>query len=241
MTPLPYTLDPDDPAAPPLGLIALQTDETIEPEFARYFADAASPLYVTRIPSEADVTTETLATMETALPAAASLLPSARPFAAVGYGCTSASSVIGSDAVEALVRRTCATAHVTNPLRATVACAKARGVSRFALLSPYVETVNDTLRGAFADQGLSMDVFGSFGVKEEAAVVRISAASIAEAAATLGQDDSVDAIFISYTNLRTINILEPVARRIGKPVFSSNQALAWHMRSFVPPFELAHA
>ena len=39
---LPYEVDPDDPKSPPMGIIVLQTDETIEPEFARYFADHPS-------------------------------------------------------------------------------------------------------------------------------------------------------------------------------------------------------
>lgn len=233
MTTLPYTLDEDDPKTPPIGLIALQADETIEPELARYFADYAGPRYVTRVPSGDDVTTETLAAMEATLPAAAALLPSARKFQVVGYGCTSGSSVIGSDIVEKLVRRTCNTNHVTDPLRATVACAKAQGVSRFALLSPYIEEVNATLRGAFAAQGLTMDVFGTFGVSEEAKVVRISQASIIDASVQLGKDPTVEAVFLSCTNLRTIDALEQIAREIGKPVLSSNQALAWHMRQFI--------
>ena len=229
MSTLPFTLDADDPSAPPMGLIALQTDETIEPEFSRYFASDPSPLYVTRIPSGEDVTSDTLASMEAELPASAALLPSARPFAVVGYGCTSGSSVIGSDKVAALVRKTCNTANVTDPLRATVACAAEHGVSRFALLSPYIEAVNTTLRQAFAENGISMDVFGTFGVKEEAKVVRISKESVVEAATTLGSAPLVEAVFISCTNLRTIDALAAVSTRIGKPVFSSNQALAWHM------------
>lgn len=233
MTTLPYTLDEDDPKAPPLGLIALQTDETIEPEFGRYFADYAGPTYVSRVPSGEDVTTETLAAMETNLPAAAGLLPAARQFLVVGYGCTSGSSVIGSDKVAEMIRRTCDTKHVTDPLRATVACAADKGVSRFALLSPYIEEVNTTLRQAFAAQGISMDVFGTFGVKEEAKVVRISQESIIEAAVSLGQQSDVEAVFLSCTNLRTIDSLAQIASRIGKPVLSSNQALAWHMRQFI--------
>ncbi|WP_127112568.1 maleate cis-trans isomerase family protein [Shimia sediminis] len=233
MTTLPYTLDQDDPAIPPIGLVALQTDETIEPEFSRYFRDYEGPLYVTRVPSGEDVTTETLAAMEANLPAAAALLPAARAFRVVGYGCTSGSSVIGSETVEAMVKRTCNTEHVTDPLRATVACAGARGVSRFALLSPYIEEVNATLRAAFARQGVSMEVFGTFGVREEAKVVRLSQASIIEAAVTLGRDSAVEAVFLSCTNLRTIDALHEIEKEIGKPVMSSNQALAWHMRRFV--------
>jgi Xaa-Pro aminopeptidase len=71
----------------------------LESEFSAYFSDRAYPIHVSRIPSGIEVTTDILAEMETALPAVAGLLPSARPYRVVGYGCTSASSVIGSDRV----------------------------------------------------------------------------------------------------------------------------------------------
>ena len=231
MTVLSYTLDPDDPSAVPMGLIVLQTDETIEPEFRTLLSDDPGPLYVSRIPSGTDVTPDTLARMEVDLPAAADLLPKARPYKVVGYGCTSASSVIGSDRVELMVKQTCDVRTVTNPLRAAAACAADRGVSKFALLSPYIEQVNTPLRRAFAAQGISMDVFGTFGEVEEARVVRISTASVVEAAVRLGSDPSVEAVFLSCTNLRTCRAIPQIEAQIGKPVLSSNQSLAWHMKA----------
>ncbi|WP_170605545.1 maleate cis-trans isomerase family protein [Ruegeria arenilitoris] len=230
MTRIPYTLDQDDPAASPIGLILLQTDETLEPEFSQYFSDRAFPIHVTRIPSGVEVTKDSLAEMETALPAAARLLPSARPYRVIGYGCTSASSVIGSDRVAQLVKQTCDTAEVTNPLLAATACAKELGVSKFALLSPYIEEVNIPLRKAFSENGISTDIFGTFGEAEEAKVARISEQSIIEAACRLGSDPSVDAIFLSCTNLRTYAAIPQIRKKTGKPVLSSNQSLAWHMQ-----------
>ncbi|WP_170788590.1 maleate cis-trans isomerase family protein [Ruegeria lacuscaerulensis] len=230
MSYLPYELEPDDPQVTPMGLIVLQTDETIEPEFNAYFSDRRAPIYVSRIPSGHEVTTETLSQMEAALPAAADLLPKARPYKVVGYGCTSASSVIGSAAVERMVQKTCAAARVTNPLRAASACAADRGVSKFALLSPYIEEVNEPLRKAFAENGIEMGVFGSFGEAEESKVVRISRESVVEAAVRLGADSAVEAVFLSCTNLRTFDAIPEIENRLGKPVLSSNQSLAWHMR-----------
>lgn len=230
MSVLRYTLDEDDLEAAPMGLIVLQTDETLEPEFSAHFADRAVPMYVSRIPSSTEVSTASLSQMETMLPAAADLLPKARPYRVVGYGCTSASSVIGSERVEQLVKKSCDVTTVTNPLRATVANAADLGVSKFALLSPYVEEVNEPLRQAFLDSGISTDVFGTFGEAEEAKVVRISTQSVIEAACALGQDPSIEAVFLSCTNLRTLTAIPEIRARLGKPVLSSNQCLAWHMR-----------
>lgn len=230
MKQFPYQLTEDDRRAPPMGLIVLQSDETLEPDFHHYFSSHTSALYVSRIPSSASVTKETLAAMEHDLPQASRLLPNARTYAVVGYGCTSASCVIGSDRVAELVRQGCDTAAVTNPLRATSAVAAHLGVSKLALVSPYIEEVNAPLRSAFAELGLSTDVFGSFEQSDEAAVVRISPASVVDAAIALGADPAVEAVFLSCTNLRTLKAIPQIEAALQKPVLSSNQAMALHMK-----------
>lgn len=233
MTILPCNFDSDDNQPLPIGMIVLQTDETVEPEIKRYFADDPTPMYVTRIPSGLEVTPNSLSEMQKHLPAAADLLPKARSYSVVGYGCTSASSIIGSEEVERLVQTTCDVKTVTNPLRAAVACASHLGISKLALLSPYIEDVNVHLRARFAENGLSTDVFGTFAVSEEAKVVRIAQTSIIEAAVQLGRDPSVEGVFLSCTNLRTIDAIPEIERRLGKPVLSSNQSLAWHIKQLV--------
>ena len=216
--------------AKPLGLIVLKTDETVEPEFHHYFADYPAPMFVSRINNADSVTVETLSAMKADMTKSAALLPN-QYYPVVGYACTSASSVIGSDAVEALVKDGCNTDNVTNPLRATIACAADRGVSKFALVSPYIEDVNTPLRNAFSQAGLSTEVFGSFKEGNDPDVVRISVASVIDAGIKLGSDPSVDAVFLSCTNLRTREAIPRIEAEIGKPVLSSNQSLAWHMRT----------
>ena len=211
-----------------LGLIVLQPDETIEADFRRMLPEDLA-LYVSRIPSEPEVTTGNLGKMEAALPEAARLLPRAVSFNVVGYGCTSGASVIGADRVAGLVAQGCQTAAVTEPLTALVAAAGALGVSRLAMLSPYVAEVNTGLRNAMARKGLETPVFGSFDVAEEAKVARITAASVETAAFELAACGGVEALFLSCTNLRTLDLLPAIEERTGLPVLSSNQVLAWHM------------
>ncbi len=38
----------------------------------------------------------------------------------------------------------------------------------------------------------------------------------------------IDAVFVSCTTLRVAGIVEAAERQLGKPVISSNLALAWH-------------
>lgn len=236
MTSLPYTLDQDDPKAAPLGLIVLQADETIEPEFGRYFADEPNPLYVSRVRSGETLTHDSITEMRSRLVASADLLPKGLTYPVVGYGCTSASAIIGSDDVERLVQQSCRATTVTNPLRATIELCRTRGISRLALVSPYLKEVNTPLRRVFAQNGISMPVFGSFGESVESNVVRISQASIIDSALKLGTDTGVEGVFLSCTNLRTYGVIARLEKSLGKPVFSSNQALAWHMKTLAKSF-----
>jgi len=45
----------------------------------------------------------------------------------------------------------------------------------------------------------------------------------------VGSSDECEAVFVSCTSLRVARIAERVEARLGKPVTSSNHAMAWHM------------
>lgn len=226
MTRFSYTSDTF--SAPALGLIVLQTDETIEGDM-RTMLPAGARLHVSRVPSGAEVTSETLDQMAGHLTASASLLPEAAGFGVVGYGCTSGTAQIGAARIASLVQAGIATPAVTEPVTALVAACRSLGVTRIAFLSPYVASVSERLRSVLSGQGIETPVFGGFDEAEEAKVVRIDAPSIHRAAADLVRDHAVDAIFLSCTNLRTLSVIAALERDLDMPVLSSNQVLAWHM------------
>jgi maleate isomerase len=213
--------------SPPLGLIVLQTDETIERDMQRMLAGV--PLYVSRVPSGATVTSETLQEMAGQITASASLLPQAQDFGVIGYGCTSGTAQIGTDHIAQLVNDGATTANVSEPVSALQAACAHLGVKRLAFLSPYIEDVSGKLRTVLADGGVQTPIFGSFAEATESKVVRISGPSIIAAAVDLCQNAEVDALFLSCTNLRTLDVIDPLEKAIGLPVLSSNQVLAWHM------------
>jgi maleate isomerase len=69
----------------------------------------------------------------------------------------------------------------------------------------------------------------TFDEEVEANVARIKPQSIFEAAVAAGEEREAEAVFISCTNLRCIDVIAPAEERLGKPVLSSNLALLWHM------------
>ena len=77
--------------------------------------------------------------------------------------------------------------------------------------------------------GIESPTFGTFAEAKEAKVVRISGKSVMTAAQELCKTQDVDGIFLSCTNLRTLDLIMPLEKSIGLPVISSNLALAWHL------------
>lgn len=223
---LPYTLTPDRPAQ--LGLIVLQSDETIEQDMRRLLPPEAE-LLVSRVPSGTTLDTGMIAAMEGNLTASAALFPEEVYLAAAGYGCTSASAQIGSARVAKLVQAGVQTAHVTDPVAALIAACRALKVTRLALINPYVATVADQLRVVLEQAQITVTHFDSFEEPVEANVVRISEDALRDAALEMGRHETCEAVFLSCTNLRTLDVIDEIEAAIGKPVMASNQVLAWHL------------
>ena len=222
----PHSVTTDRPVQ--MGLVVLQQDESIEPDIRRLVGDQAEIL-VTRVPSGDEVTPETLAAMEDHLEGAAVLLPSAARFSVIGYACTSGAAQIGPARVASILQQTTGAPQASDPTSALIAACRAMGITRLGLLSPYVPEVSARIQTVLGDAGIETPVFGSFNVAEEARVVRIDAASIRDAAVQLAQDGGIEAVFMSCTNLRTLDLIAPLEAELGLPVLSSNQVLAWHM------------
>lgn len=176
-----------------------------------------------------EITPETLPEMEAALPTAVGLLPSAFPMDVIGYACTPGATIIGADNISRIVTRTFPSAKTTDPITAAMAALQHLGMRKTGLVTPYVEDVSAAMIDLLQRNGFEVVNFGSFEQKEDATVARITPDSIYNAVCDIGALDDVEAVFVSCTNLRTFDVIERAERNIGKPVVSSNQALAWHM------------
>lgn len=224
--PLPYTLAQKTRFQ--IGMIVLQADETLEVDLRRLLPPNAE-LLVSRVPSGEDLTTESLRSMEDHLTQAASLLPKGASFRVVGYGCTSGTAEIGAERVAELVRAGVRTKTVTEPVTALVQACARFGVSRLGIVSPYVASVSERLLSVLDQAGISNAALASFEEPVEANVVRISEESIVDAALDIGRRKECEAVFLSCTNLRTLDVIPHIEAEVGKPILSSNQVLGWHL------------
>jgi maleate isomerase len=226
--PLPFALDHGIAARAALGLIVLATDQTIEHEFRRLLDPPGVALYQSRILNDNAITPATLKAMEGRLAPATEVILPGMPLDVVAFGCTSASMVIGEERVFEQIRSVRPEVACTTPITAAFAALRALDARRIALLTPYREDINRFIRDYIEARGFAVPVMGSFNEEDDRKAARIDAASIEGAVLELGRAPGVDAVFVSCTSLRLAGAVAGIEAALGKPVTSSNHALAWH-------------
>ncbi|MCV0425643.1 MAG: Asp/Glu racemase [Roseibium sp.] len=212
-----------------IGLLVLETDQTMEMEFRHLTALPGVSVYHSRLACDVTVTPETLAKMEHEIPKAARLLPGYLGLKSIGYGCTSASTIIGEHRVAEIIAEIHPGIPASNPLTAAKAALDTLGVKRIALLTPYRPDVTVTMQNKFDDAEIEVRFVGSFYEESDFVVGRIDEDSILQAAISAGDRPDVDGVFISCTSLRAAGIIEKAEKTLNKPVTASNHALAWHL------------
>ena len=227
-THMPFALDAGIAHRAAIGLIVLGTDHTIEHELRQMLRIDGVAFYESRIANAAEINSATLAEMERGMAAAAGVILPGVKLDVVAYGCTSGTVVIGEETVFRRIREARPGVACTTPITAAIAGLKALGARRLALLTPYVEEVNQMLRRFIEARGLEVPVMGSFNHENDNEVARIAPASIKAAVRDLAREPGVEAVFVSCTSLRVAGIVEDLEAEIGVPVTSSNHALAWH-------------
>ncbi|MEP5088320.1 MAG: Asp/Glu racemase, partial [Paracoccaceae bacterium] len=170
-----------------------------------------------------------LARMEQDLPESARLLPSSLDFDVIGYGCTSASTVIGSENVSRAIQTVFPNAKVSDPIAAIIAAGRSLGARRLGFITPYVPEVSMRMRQRLEEAGFEIAGFGSFEEGDDSVVARITESAITAAIERVAAESPCDAVVVSCTNLRCLRIIKKAEDRIGVPVISSNLALGWHM------------
>ena len=210
-----------------IGLVTLCNDVTIEPELRNFLPLEGVAVYATRIPMRGTGTVEGLRALEAHLTRAAALLVPDFKIDVMALGCTSGSMAIGPEVVAERIREARPGMACTNPVSAAAKALHAFGARRIALLDPYSDEINVVVERYVSGQGFDIVAKGSFKQRGDPDIVRVPPQAVYEAGLALGSSPSADALFISCTALRVSPIIRRLEEALGKPVVSSNQALAW--------------
>lgn len=208
-----------------IGFILMSTDLAAEDDYFKMAPEGVG-VHITRLKTEDTTTKKTLRQHLKHMEEAASRLqPDARPNV-VSYCCTSGSIVNGEEQVFEAIQRGAPWATPTSIVTGVVDALHALNVQKLVVGTPYLDEINQAeaeflhLKGfeVLDIQGLNLRTGVEFG--------RVTPAYWQKFAQALDQTDA-DAIFLSCSGVRTLEVVENLEHLTGKPVITSNQALFW--------------
>lgn len=210
-----------------LGLMVPANNTTMEPEL-RAWLDGA-PCRTLRIPRGRGLLgpAEIPAYVEQALELAKDYDPLQTDI--VAYGCTAAGFIGGPARDEEIQRKLAAITGkpIVTTASAMIAVLKHIGARRIAVVTPYLDLVNERLRNYLEQSGIAVTRLQSFKAETTDALAAITPQQITALARETMTPDA-DAMFIACSQLPTKDILDDLERGFGKPVWSSIKATAWH-------------
>lgn len=145
------------------------------------------------------------------------------------YGCTSGSLLKGLEWERGLrerIERVAGVKAVTTA-GAVVDALRTLGVRRIAVATPYIEEINVREKMFLESSGFTVARIRGLGIVRNVDIGRQPPEVAYRLALKVAEGVDVDAVFISCTNFRTLEIVDPLESRLGIPVISSNTASAW--------------
>lgn len=208
-----------------LGLIVPSGNVIAEPQI-RAMLPPGVQAYVTRLPLRGTSSAELLA-MAAQVSAATLLLEDAAVDAIV-FHCTAVSTY--SPALEAEIdaqlRQGKAGVRFATS-QAIVAALRHLRARSVVLLTPYLPAVNAREVDFLAHHGFDVLRQDGLGIDTNAEMARLAPSVFIEQALRNRHADA-DAYFISCTAIRSAEVIEDLEAALGRPVVTSNQAMAWH-------------
>jgi maleate isomerase len=208
-----------------LGVVVPSGNVIAEPQLAAMLPAGVAP-YVTRLPLRGSSDAE-LAAMLDGLEPATRLLADARVDLMV-FHCTAVSTsspALGAGIASQMTAVSGIPATSTGD--ALVAALRALSARRVVLLSPYLEGPHRREVEFLTWHGFDVVADAALGIDTNAEMATLHPRELFDFALGHRHPDA-DAYLVSCTALRSAEIIEPLEAELGRPVVTSNQAMAWH-------------
>ena len=208
-----------------IGFVLIANDGIIEEEMIRLALPGVG-IHFTRLPGVVDCTVKTLMAMEKGLADAASRFVSEDGFNVVCFACTSASALIGEERVMAELLRGAPDAQTTTLITGVIRALRTLQVRRIVVATPYLDEINNLEEKYLQEQGFDILDMQGMNILNGDEMYRVTPDFILEYAMALDRPEA-EAIFISCGGLRSLEIVDALEQKVGKPVVTSNQAMFW--------------
>lgn len=217
-----------------VGLIVPSTNTVMEPDLYRNLP-AGTTVHTSRMLLEGSVTIEAEEMMlDVYLPECAKQIGTLQPDVVV-FGCTSAGALRGPAYEQELAGEISkATGAPTVTIMGAVVDELQRiGARSIAMLTPYSEEINETIKDSLETSGFTVPYMNGMDVKGAFNIAAVSPDEIVEYVREQLEGVESDCLFVSCANLRSVDVLERIREVAGRPVVTSNQAVLEGVRKAI--------
>ncbi len=208
-----------------IGYVLLASEQTIVDDVMALRPDGVG-IQFARVRSPDVITNATLAAVADELAGAASTLLPDGSLDVICYGCTSGSLVVGEERVFRELNKGAPGAKATSLITGVMRALRALKARKIVVATPYLDEINRREADYMAAAGFEVLDIQGLNIEKDSDMVKVAPSYIADFAAALDRPDA-DAVFVSCGALRTLDIIDDLERRIGKPAVCSNQAMIW--------------
>ena len=209
-----------------VGLIVPSTNTVMEPDLYRNLPSGTT-VHTSRMLLEGSVTIEAEELMlDVYLPECARQIGTLQPDVVV-FGCTSAGALRGPAYEQELAGEISkATGAPTITIMGAVVDELQRlGVKSVAVLTPYSEEINDTIKDSLETTGFTVPYINGMDVKGAFNIAAVTPEEIVDYVQEQLKGVDSDCLFVSCANLKSVDVLNDIREVAGRPVVTSNQAV----------------
>ena len=209
------------------GLIVPSSNTTMESEFYR-LAFRWTSLHIARIKLQ-KITITALEKMEEDMLDAAGRLADAG-VDIIGYGCTSGSFVKGKDHGREIERKITEMTKIpaVSTSTAVIQAFDKLCINKVSVATPYIDEINDFEEKFLEQNKIQVLSIKGLGISDNREIGNKDPRNAYDLAKEVYVPEA-DGLFISCTNFRTIEVIDPLEIELGVPVISSNTATLWAM------------
>lgn len=228
-----------------LGLIVPHNNITTEPEFYAYVPDGIS-IHTCRMKGRGNNRNEIILDMIGQANEAAkrffidpdqnSVLEDLPTVDAIAFACFRSSFYRGMGWDEDVRRGIESASNIptTTAASSIIKCMKKMNVKKIGVVSPYPEESNERLKKFLGLNGFEVKkIVNMFPATRNPYYNNLVPTWKTYELGRLANDNDVDGVLISVTNVRTFEILQKLEKDINKPVISANQALLWDLFNII--------
>jgi len=214
----------DRPEWQRVGVIIPSSNTTVEADFMRKLPTGVTVHAARMFLAETTAEAERRMIFDH-VPMAVADLATLRPHV-VTFACTSGGAVLGAEGEAKLIgdiaRETGAPVVSTND--AVGRAIEQEGGRRIAVLTPYIDELNDAIGAGLERRGLDVVHIAGLGMTDNFGISSVTPREIVAFAERALASCSFDLLFVSCTNFRAVEARPLLQQRFGVPVVTSNQA-----------------